>query len=112
MNFNQSVKVQLTDFGEQILRSRHEEWNLHYLERGAKDIGPYVSKVDSEGYTRFQIWEFMQKFGPHMSIAKPEPFKGEMIFLNGEPTEFPNRTDADKEFIREFDKAHVRTLNP
>ncbi|OMD20672.1 hypothetical protein BJP48_30930 [Paenibacillus odorifer] len=85
MNFNQSVKVKLTDFGEQILRNRHEEWNLHYLERGAKDIGPYVSKADSEGYTSFQIWELIQKFGPYMSLAKPESFKGEMIFLKGEP---------------------------
>ncbi|MEK5417356.1 hypothetical protein [Paenibacillus sp. FSL L8-0708] len=63
MNFNQSVKVKLTDFGEQILRNRHEEWNLHYLERGGKDNGPYVSKADSEGYTSFQIWELIQKFG-------------------------------------------------
>lgn len=84
VNFNDGVKVKLTEYGEQILKNRHEELNLHYLKRGVKDIGPYVSRADSEGYTSFQIWELMQKFGPYMSIAKPEPFKGEMIFLNGE----------------------------
>ncbi|WP_438498029.1 hypothetical protein [Paenibacillus sp. IHBB 3054] len=85
MNFNDGVKVKLTEYGEQILRNRHEELNLHYLERGVKDIGPYVSRADPEGYTSFQIWGLMQEFGPHMSIAKPEPFKGEMIFFDGEP---------------------------
>ncbi|ASA22100.1 hypothetical protein [Paenibacillus donghaensis] len=98
MNFNQSVKVKLTEFGEQILRNRHEKLNLHYLERGVKDIGPYVSRADTKGYTSFQIWGLMNKFGPHIALGKPEPFKGEMIFRDGEPEreENPNYQVGDR----------------
>ena len=89
MNFNDAVKVRLTGCGEEILKDQHDELNKHILNRGGKGIGPYVSRVDPEGWTTFQIWDLMQRLGPHMSIAKSEPFKGEMIFLNGDPIEQP-----------------------
>lgn len=96
MNFNDAVKVKLTGVGEHILREQHDDLNEHILNRGGRGIGPYVSKADEEGYSTFQIWDLMQRLGPHMSIAKPEPFKGEMVFLNGEPIEL-GETEAKEE---------------
>lgn len=87
MNFNQYVKVQLTEYGDQILRDQHEELNLHILKRGGEGIGPYVSRADPEGFTRFQIWDLMWRLGAYIRPFKTEPFKGEMIFLDGEATE-------------------------
>ncbi|WP_169744517.1 hypothetical protein [Paenibacillus stellifer] len=46
-------------------------------------------RVDKEGYTSFQIWDLMQRLGPFMGLGKREPFKGDMIFLDG------RQVDAD-----------------
>ncbi|CAH1053999.1 hypothetical protein [Paenibacillus pseudetheri] len=109
MNFNQTVKVKLTEKGMNILREQHEELERHYQERTGKDtVEPFVHKTDEEGYSSFPIWQLMKKFGPHIALGKLEPFKGTMIFLNGEPTEFSNRTESDKEFIRAFNEAHSK----
>lgn len=90
MNFNQSVKVKLTDEGVNILREQYEELERHYRERTGKDtVEPFVHKTDEEGYSSFPIWQLMKKFGPHIVVGKPEPFKGEMIFLGGDPIERP-----------------------
>lgn len=83
-NFNDYVKVKLTEHGKNIMRKYHDELNERITNSGGKGFGPYVCITDDEGYSHFQIWQLMQDLGPHMSIAKPEPFEGEMIFLNGE----------------------------
>ncbi|MDT9719140.1 hypothetical protein QVE09_09520 [Paenibacillus sp. ClWae2A] len=86
-NFNDQVKVKLTSYGKQLLKDQREELNRYILSRGGKGVGPYVEKVDSDGYTRFQIWDLMQRLGPYMTIGNPEPIEGDMIFIDGEPIE-------------------------
>ncbi|MEK3673555.1 hypothetical protein [Paenibacillus sp. FSL R10-2771] len=86
MNFNQYVKVRLTEVGMNILQKRHEEVEQYYLERtGQNMIGPFAAKTDEEGYTRLQLREVMEKIGPHIGLGKPLPFEGQMIFLGGDP---------------------------
>ena len=76
MNFNVNhyVKVKLTEYGHEILKDRHDE-----LRKGIKNIGEYKRKVDDEGYTRFQLWELMQKLGPYMKMGIKLPFETEII---------------------------------
>ncbi|MBY9077264.1 hypothetical protein KIH86_03585 [Paenibacillus sp. HN-1] len=83
-NFNYYVKVKVTEYGEQILRSQREEINLELIEGGGSPFGPYELKVDDDGYTTFQIWDLMKRFGNHFELGKPEPIKGDMIFLDAQ----------------------------
>ena len=63
-NVNNRVKVKLTEDGQAIVRE-------HY----AKILG-YAAGVmaDEEGYTSFQVYEFMKIFGNHMSLGRKLPF--------------------------------------
>lgn len=64
-NLNYHIKVKLNDYGKQI---HHDYW---------KDIckecdTTYELKVDKEGYSMFQIHDFMNMFGEHARMgAKP-----------------------------------------
>ena len=63
-NINNRVKAKLTEEGQAIVRE-------HY----AKTLG-YAAGVmaDEEGYTSFQVYEFMKIFGNHMLLGRKLPF--------------------------------------
>jgi hypothetical protein len=82
MNFNSYVKVKVTPYGEGILKARHDDLNLKIAKRGSEGLGEYKLKKDDEGYSRFQIWDLMDKFGNYMAPGYEPPFESEMIFLN------------------------------
>lgn len=69
INLNEIVKFKLTDHGKDIFYHRFDSVNAKILERGGKPIEPYIPKVDSDGYTRMQLWCFMELFGPHTGMA-------------------------------------------
>ena len=53
VNLNDEIKVKLTDFGKQIYYKYCEDF-------------PTKLKIDSKGYTKFQIWVFMHIFGEYL----------------------------------------------
>lgn len=83
VNFNDQVKVKLTDYGLSILRQERESINKRIRSMGGEGLGPYVPKTDEDGYTSFQIWDLMHRLGPYMSIGFKPPFEGDMIFPSG-----------------------------
>ena len=69
INLNDTVKFRLTDYGKDIYYHRFDEVNTKIRKRGGKLIEPNMPKVDSDGYTRMQLWQFMELFGPHTGMA-------------------------------------------
>lgn len=64
-NLNYYIKVKLNDYGKQI---HHDDWKGICEETGT----PYKLEVDEEGYSEFQLYEFMNTFGEHAHMgAKP-----------------------------------------
>lgn len=64
-NLNYHIKVKLNDYGKQI---HYDDWKDICEETGT----PYKLEVDEEGYSMFQIHDFMNTFGKHAHIgAKP-----------------------------------------
>jgi len=81
-NINEYVKVRLTEVGRESLRKQHTE-----LFRGYPSPMEYREpEVDAEGFTKFQLWDLMNKLGPgcwngcqvpfEMEIEIPEPGLG------------------------------------
>lgn len=66
-NINKYIKVRLTDHGKEILQKYHEDLQAMYPSLHIPQI--YVE--DSEGYIKFQLWQFMQIFGSHFSMGTP-----------------------------------------
>ena len=65
-NLNLYIKVKLNDYGKKI---HHDDWKDICEETGT----PYKLEVDGEGYSSFQIYEFMNTFGEHAHMGA-EPF--------------------------------------
>ena len=57
-NLNEYIKVKLTAKGKQIYKDYY-------------DNDPPTLDVDDEGYAKFQMWDFMQIFGEHISMGGP-----------------------------------------
>lgn len=73
-NINNYVWVQLTPYGRDLLRRKHEDL--------CKKTGrifneyPYVPpREDSDGWSKWQMWDLMMKFGPDIWHGSDLPFK-------------------------------------
>ena len=69
VNLNQNMKVKLSDLGKEIYYHRFDEVNKTIKLHGGKPIEPKMPKVDAEGYTRFQMWQFMNLYGEYMTMS-------------------------------------------
>lgn len=75
-NLNEYVRVKLNERGLEILRANH----ARLFER-VPQAGPFVEPAkDADGWSRFQGWEIMRDFGPHMKMASPPPFEPTIEF--------------------------------
>ena len=64
-NLNLYIKVKLNDYGKEI---HYNDWKDICEETGT----PYKLEVDEEGYSSFQIYDFMNTFGKYAHMgAKP-----------------------------------------
>ena len=75
-NINEYVWVRLTQSGKLIHRRNHDELRRQFpcLERYRAPL------PDSAGYTRGQLWDLMQTFGPHFSLGGEPPFHTDIMF--------------------------------
>ena len=67
-NLNYYIKVKLTEKGKEIYRNRFDEDDIKKL-----GIGYCEPKVDENGYSEFQMWDFMRIFGKHFHILGDNP---------------------------------------
>lgn len=66
LNLNDTIKVKLTDHGKDIFYHRMDD----LIEKGVK-LTPKMPKVDADGYTTFQLWDFIQLYGQYIGMALP-----------------------------------------
>lgn len=80
-NINNNIKVKLTERGKAILEHEVADTinilkNLNFSD----DYFPYPE--DTNGYTEFQLWNFMRIFGNYFYIGCPPIIeKNEIIFI-------------------------------
>lgn len=66
ININEYVKVKLTDYGKDIFYHQYDNLNKTY---GKEIIKPSYPKVDSDGYTSFQLWCFINLYGRYIDMG-------------------------------------------
>lgn len=65
-NVNHEVEFRLTDHGRAVHRAFWEPYSA----------GKYrAPEVDADGWSRFQLWDAMAVFGPHLSMTGSNPFE-------------------------------------
>jgi|TARA_R110000822_G_scaffold236671_3_gene367259 hypothetical protein len=71
-NINHYVHVKLTKAGHKELKRQHIEL-LHHLPQSLKD--EYAPpKEDDEGFTKWQLWSLMNRFGHMLRMGGKAPF--------------------------------------
>lgn len=81
---NDFVMIKLTDRGREIHRQGWERlWGpVGELRRSTGHAPTYIPPVeDINGWSRWQIWVFLQEFGPHIRLGGPTLFAGDLRFL-------------------------------
>lgn len=71
-NVNDDVQVQLTDYGRECLRRNHDE--IVSLCGGYDPFPLKLPKEDANGWSQWQLWELMNKFGKYMCNGCTIPF--------------------------------------
>ena len=69
INLNEFIKVKLTDFGKEIYYHQLDDANERIKNNGFEPITPRLPKVDNEGYTKMQLWRFMQLYGNYIGMG-------------------------------------------
>ena len=64
LNLNSTIKVKLFDKGYQRMADLHNQYIGRIPNWEWRDKEFYEQKADDNGYTSFQFWEFIEKFGP------------------------------------------------
>lgn len=68
INLNETIKVKLTPLGAEIYYKQFDELNKQY---GREICKPQMPKIDKDGYTEFQLWNFIELYGQHIGMCKP-----------------------------------------
>lgn len=68
INLNDWIKVKLTDFGKEIYAHQYDRINRML---GEKNWELKYPEEDENGYTEFQLWEFMELYSKWMGMSLP-----------------------------------------
>ena len=68
INLNETIKVKLTPYGAEIYYKQFDELNKKY---GREICNPQMPRIDKDGYTEFQLWHFIELYGQHIGMCKP-----------------------------------------
>ena len=93
INLNEIIKVKLTDLGKDIYYHQFDD----LTERFGTKYEPSPLKEDEDGYAKFQLWCFIELYGPHIGMIKPnvvEPL--EIIYDAGAEMSLPKETRQKK----------------
>ena len=77
-NINNNALVQLTDRGRKLHREDHYSF-WHAARPGVEAPEYRPPKEDENGWSRWQLWELMQAFGPHISVGSHPPIATEIV---------------------------------
>ncbi len=72
-NLNSWIRVRLNERGYQRLKDANNA--IYGGLEDAPSITTYKARADKDGYSKFQAWEFMEKFGPVTSIGMAQHFE-------------------------------------
>ena len=68
INLNETIKVKLTPYGAEIYYKQFDKLNK---QRGREICKPHMPRIDKDGYTEFQLWHFIELYGQHIGMCKP-----------------------------------------
>ena len=84
LNLNSTIGFRLNDRGKDIYYHKYDELNKYIMSQGREPLERRYPDVDENGISWFQLWEFMDIFGNHIGLGKPEFWKELSIYIKEE----------------------------
>ena len=84
LNLNSTIGFRLNDRGKDIYYHKDDKLNEYIVSRGGKPLKRQYPDVDENGISWFQLWQFMDIFGNHIGLGKPEFWKELSIYIKEE----------------------------
>lgn len=85
LNLNSTIGFRLNDRGKDIYYHKYDELNEYIVSRGGGEpLERRYPDVDENGISWFQLWQFMNIFGNHIGLGKPEFWKELSIYIKEE----------------------------
>ena len=84
LNLNSTIGFRLNDRGKDIYYHKDDKLNEYIVSRGGKPLERQYPDVDENCISWFQIWQFMDIFGNHIGLGKPEFWKELSIYIKEE----------------------------
>lgn len=78
-NINHYVLVKLNDLGYQTLVDEHNSYLDTIPNWKEKSIDDFKKEADEDGYTKFQLWDFMSKFGSDIGMGMEQRFETNVL---------------------------------
>jgi len=73
-NINDYILVRLNESGYNHLATVHNKYCGQIADWEKREGKYYKSNADENGYTKFQMWHFIELFGPVTGITSPMYF--------------------------------------
>lgn len=71
INLNDRVKVKLTPLGAEIYYHQYDDLNKSIKANGGTQLEPRMPRIDKDGYTEFTLHHFINLYGEHIGMCKP-----------------------------------------
>lgn len=82
LNLNDHIKVKLNDLGKDIYYHQYDSLIEIMNSRGVRPISPSYPPVDKDGYSTMQLWYFIELYGPHIGMTKPNVTEDLFIYID------------------------------
>lgn len=82
LNLNSTIKFRLNDRGRDIFYHRFDELNEFIQSRGCQPLEPTFPNEDENGYSSFQVWEFMFIYGKYCGMGFPEFWEDLNLYID------------------------------
>lgn len=84
LNLNSIIKIKLTPHGAEIYYNQNEELIEIIKEKGLKPypIEKRMPEIDKNGYTKMQLWCFIQLYGDHIGMGFQDVVKDCAIYID------------------------------
>lgn len=84
LNLNSTIGFRLNDRGKDIYYHKYDKLNKYIVSQGGEPLERRYPDVDENGISWFQLWQFMDIFGNHTGLGKPEFWKELSIYIKEE----------------------------
>lgn len=82
LNLNSIIKIKLTPHGAEIYYNQHDELIKYLKSKGLDAFEKRMPQIDKDGYTKMQLWCFIQLYGDHIGMGFQDVVKDCAIYID------------------------------